>query len=537
MTKQTLIIKHRLGISSHSQENETAIDWETLKEWCMSGKIFYKFRSYGDVIFCTVDSIPKYRRAFLLGLCAYFLKTRKSTIKYGRSEEVNISLSFLLKRTFILVRDLLRKPFFLKSLNKTFAQLHQNTPNSLSLPLSGNPYYFRTDFLFHSLAGGPVAHISGVLNTLEEEVGTPPIFLTSAVIPTVREKIRCHLITPEDKFLDYADFSHFAFSETYSKKAIGLLEKHPPRFIYERYSIGSISGVELSQKFQVPFVLEYNSSKIWIAKHWGEALKHEKLFLTIEELNFHAAQLIVVVSEPLKEQLILKGVDEEKILVNPNGVDPEKYSPTIDGTARRNELKLAKKIVVGFVGTFGKCHGAEVLAESFGTLIKRYPEYRDKVHLIMIGDGVTMPLVVEMIKEYHIEDYVTLTGLVPQAEAPHYLAACDILVSPQVPNGDGSKFFCSPIKVFEYMAMGRGIVASDLDQIGEVLDHKKTAFLVKPGNQEALLQGLRVLIDNPQLRNELGRNAREKAVKNHTWKEHTHKMIKKLNELCPPALK
>ena len=165
----------------------------------------------------------------------------------------------------------------------------------------------------------------------------------------------------------------------------------------------SISGAELSQKFKVPLVLEYNSSQIWMAKNWGKPFKHEKLFLSIEKLNFHAAQLIVVVSESLKEQLIQKKVDEEKILVNPNGVDPEKYSPTIDGTAKRNELKLAKKVVLGFVGTFEKVHGAEVLAGSFGKLITKYPDYKNKVHLIMIGDGVTMPQVVETIKQYHID--------------------------------------------------------------------------------------------------------------------------------------
>ena len=189
-------------------------------------------------------------------------------------------------------------------------------------------------------------------------------------------------------------------------------------------------------------------------------------------------------------------------------------------------------MVIGFIGTFGKWHGAEILVECFGELLS---QYKNQLHLLMIGDGITMPQVMETVKRYQMEDCVTLTGAIPQAEAPSYLAACDILASPHVPNSDGSKFFGSPTKLFEYMAMGKGIVASDLDQIGEVLNHEKTAYLVKPGEKKALIEGLKVLIEKPKLRNVLGGNAREEVVKKYTWNEHTYKIIERLKELCPPA--
>jgi glycosyltransferase involved in cell wall biosynthesis len=112
------------------------------------------------------------------------------------------------------------------------------------------------------------------------------------------------------------------------------------------------------------------------------------------------------------------------------------------------------------------------------------------------------------------------------------MAACDILVSPHVPNPDGTPFFGSPTKLFEYMAMGKGIVASDLDQIGEVLEHDRTAWLVKPGDVNSLMHGLKVLIDSPELRERLGETARKKAIAKHTWKEHTQKIIEKLNARC-----
>ena len=528
MTQRTLIIKES-ALKSDSDHEE--IDYRTLKGWCKSGKIFRKFRTYHQVAF-NLDCSPKYRRAVLLGSIGYFLKKGSSTIQYADQKKVNVTFFFLFKRFFIFVRDLIRKPFFLSSLKRKITKLEQNVPRSISLYQEGTPYYFRTDFHFNLITGGSVGHIAGVLNNLEKHLGTTPIFLTSTTIPTVKIEIESHIVTPEDQFLDYNNFPNFAFSQTYTKKATPLLEKRPPQLIYERYSCGSISGVELSQKFQVPLVLEYNGSEIWVGKNWGKSFLHENIFLKLEELNLHAAQLIVVVSQPLKEQLLERGIEEKKIFVNPNGVNPEKYSPSIDGTSIRNELKLNDKIVIGFIGTFGKWHGAEILVESFGKLLS---QHKNQLHLLMIGDGITMPQVMETVKRYQMEDCVTLTGAIPQAEAPSYLAACDILASPHVPNSDGSKFFGSPTKLFEYMAMGKGIVASDLDQIGEVLNHEKTAYLVKPGEKKALIEGLKVLIEKPKLRNVLGGNAREEVVKKYTWNEHTYKIIERLKELCPPA--
>jgi glycosyltransferase involved in cell wall biosynthesis len=80
------------------------------------------------------------------------------------------------------------------------------------------------------------------------------------------------------------------------------------------------------------------------------------------------------------------------------------------------------------------------------------------------------------------------------------------------------------------MAMGKGIVASNLDQIGEVLKHDHTAWLVKPGDVESLMEGIKALIDDRVRREKLGQAARNEAMAKYTWKEHTRKIIEKLKE-------
>src|SRR5205085_4246369 len=131
---------------------------------------------------------------------------------------------------------------------------------------------------------------------------------------------------------------------------------------------------------------------------------------------------------------------------------------------------------------------------------------------LMIGDGATLPDVTRILSEGRAIDATVLTGLVPQQDGAAYLSACDVLVSPHVPNPDGTPFFGSPTKLFEYMAMGKAIVASRLEQIGEVLEDGKTALLVPPGDVDALAAGLARLADDATLRECLGAEARRVAI-------------------------
>lgn len=153
----------------------------------------------------------------------------------------------------------------------------------------------------------------------------------------------------------------------------------------------------------------------------------------------------------------------------------------------------------------------------------------------MIGDGVKMPEVKEALDRGGVSDLATLTGIVAQADGPAHLAACDILASPHVANADGTPFFGSPTKLFEYMAMGKAIVASDLDQVGEILEHGRAAQMAIPGDLDTLVEGLRLLIDDSGRRAALGAEARRIVVERHTWRAHTGRIIDALRERVPSA--
>ncbi|PYR49587.1 MAG: glycosyltransferase WbuB [Acidobacteria bacterium] len=401
--------------------------------------------------------------------------------------------------------------------------------SNLPLDLSRPPLYLRTDLSFGVRAGGSVGHIAGVVNNLES-FGASPILLTTDDVPTVKRTIEVHAIEPSAEFWNFKELPMFVLNDACERAADRALKNRGISFVYQRYSTNNYSGISIARRRHVPFVLEYNGSEVWVGRHWGSRLRYEDLAERIERLNVTAADLVVVVSRALADQLAETGVDRTRILTNPNGVDPDRYRPDIDGRGVRVACGWDREVVVGFIGTFGPWHGAEILARAFVALRGADPDLSAPVRLLMIGDGATLPSVRRILDEQGAMGATVFTGLVPQERSPEYLAACDILVAPHVPNQDGTPFFGSPTKLFEYMAMGKGIVASDLDQIGEVIEHGRTGWLIQPGNVEALASGLRTLVADASLRAGLGAAARARVLERHTWRQHTRRTLEKLQQ-------
>src|SRR6266481_821829 len=130
-----------------------------------------------------------------------------------------------------------------------------------------------------------------------------------------------------------------------------------------------------------------------------------------------------------------------------------------------------------FVRTFGPWHGVLTLAEAITLL----PDDCG-VRFLLIGAGRFRDEVERILRSAGKAERVIFAGQVEHERVPALLDACDILLSPHVQLADGAEFFGSPTKLFEYMAMGKGIIASRLGQIGEVLVDGETALLVEPGN-------------------------------------------------------
>ncbi len=536
LKKRLVLLRDSRGADSfpdfQKRDNDEVVTLDDLRYWTVTGFFIFKFLRYSESRFLTyrLELIP---RPFLVSFLIRFMTRGECVIRDDLGRVRNITWKYVVQRFRQWIGDGWHAPVLIRWIKDQVDELesHLNKTKRPALDLGLSPAYLRTDMAFGIQSGGSVGHIAGVLNHLDSFTGRP-FFLTTDAIPTVRKDIETQVIQPKESYWDFRELPSLAFNEVFYLLTQASLGEEPLSFIYQRYSLNDYTGARLAHERNLPFVLEYNGSGIKASHGLGRALKHEALSKRIEKVNLKAADLVVTVSRPLKDELVKRGVAADKILVDPNGVDVEKYSPQVDGSQVRKRYGLEGKKVLGFIGTFGKWQGAEVLAQAFGELARESTEFRDEVRLLMIGDGATLSRVKEILAKYYVKDLCVLTGTLPQAEGPSYLAACDILVAPHVPNPDGTPYSGSPTQLFEYMAMGKGIVASNLGQIGEILKPNETALMVKPGDKNSLKEGLKVLIQDEVLRERLGRAAREECVAKYTWKEHARKIIEKLKERC-----
>jgi glycosyltransferase involved in cell wall biosynthesis len=298
-------------------------------------------------------------------------------------------------------------------------------------------------------------------------------------------------------------------------------------------------------------IIEFNGSEVWVSKHWGRPLLLPGVAENAEDASLHHADLIVTVSQVLGDQLVAKGIAKERILVHPNCVDPRQFDPSAYGASDRAALRrehgiAVNSVVCGFIGTFGAWHGVTVLADTIRRLALEDQAWLRQwhVHFLIVGDGMLMPKVRETLSAEAVAPLVTLTGLVPQDRAARYLAASDVLLSPHVRNPDGTPFFGSPTKLFEYMAMAKGIVASDLEQIGDVLRRsyratalpagpcddgdRNLAVLTEPGSSDELMRGIKFLVERSDYRSILGRNARAEVLRHYTWDRNVDELLARL---------
>jgi glycosyltransferase involved in cell wall biosynthesis len=311
-----------------------------------------------------------------------------------------------------------------------------------------------------------------------------------------------------------------------SAGALREIERAPVDLIYQRYGRFTWAGVESSLRTGVPLFLEYNGSEVWIGKHWDRS-GMIPLLERFERLNLDAAARIFVVSEVERRNLLRAGFADEKIVVNPNGVDTETFRPDIGGAVVRPELGVEEdEVLAGFVGTFGPWHGVLTLAEAITLLPADCG-----VRFLLVGAGRFRDEVERLVRSAGKAERVIFAGHVEHERVPALLDACDILLSPHVPLQDGSEFFGSPTKLFEYMAMGKGIIASRLGQIGEVLANQETALLVEPGNAGQLAEAILCLGRSRELRERLGAAARRAAVERHTWKHNAGRVLDAYRDL------
>jgi glycosyltransferase involved in cell wall biosynthesis len=218
----------------------------------------------------------------------------------------------------------------------------------------------------------------------------------------------------------------------------------------------------------------------------------------------------------MKEMLEAIGVPQSHIVVVPNAIDPEEFHPEVPSDEIRRLWDMEGKTILGFVGWFKKWHGLE-------SVIELYAENgwkSENLQLFFVGDGPARSDLEEIARKYGVSSSVTITGSVPRDKIPAYISAMDIALQPSAPE------YASPIKIFEYMGMGKCIVAPDQPNIRELIEDGRTGLLFKPGNKSSMGEVLRKALDTLDLRSQLGSNARQEIFdKGYLWQKNAERAI------------
>ena len=285
--------------------------------------------------------------------------------------------------------------------------------------------------------------------------------------------------------------------------------------IYERYALNTFCGALASRRFGVPLLLEVNAPWPDQSPSLGP-IRFRRLARRLEHWVCSNSAHTIAVTAALKDLLVEAGVPERQVTVMHNAVDPVVFDPAVSGQKVRHQYGLNGRLVAGFVGWLRDWHGLEHLIDAVHVsgLLER------GVRLLIVGSGPSFPEVQRRVRRLGLDDMVVLTGPVSHDDVATHIAALDIALQPR------ATAYACPMKLIEYMAMGRCIVAPDQPNVRELLTDGLSARLFPPGDYRSLVSRVAALMGSPAERAALGRHARSTVVERDlTWRANAARAI------------
>jgi glycosyltransferase involved in cell wall biosynthesis len=368
----------------------------------------------------------------------------------------------------------------------------RRTPSRLGY-LSGAP---RVTTRSGSDAAGPRAHVLGVIDGFERQGWTVSRYIVGDRMPDVVARDGEALVSRSRAWTLVADVARLGLRYRHSRGAWGALGGRVD-WVYERFALFQALGAPFVRR-GIPWILETNALLAEEASQERNSVVLTDLATRMERQAYHACTVLIAISEALAARIVSEmGVPRDKILVVPNGVDVHRFDP-----ARVSTPRSARPFTVLFLGSLAAWQGVDVLLRA-ASIVK-------DVHITIAGDGPERSALGSLAATLGLTERVRFLGRVAPDDVPALIAGADICYS-------GHSAFRSPLKLYEYMAMGRPVISSAVPDARQALVDGHSGYLFEPGDVDGLTRALRAAHAQRECLDVMGDRARREAVAHHSW--------------------
>ena len=307
-------------------------------------------------------------------------------------------------------------------------------------------------------------------------------------------------------------------------KAAFLIRKRRPDLIYTRNS-QAIFALLLAKLSRLPFIIEVNGLLIdeWRMEKGPSGIRRYISYIKslLNEKTYRYANHLVSVAPKIKKVLQNEyKIEPEKISVIENGANTELFRPMNTKEVRR-ELKLDETCnYICFAGTLYKWQGVEYLIRASPHIL----EECSRSFFLIIGDGSSRESLTDLAEQLGVSDRFIFTGAKPYTSVPLYINASDLCVAPFIKERNIKVGF-SAIKLYEYLACGKPVIASDIEEVRRLLQESKAGICVGPESPGELANAIVGLLRDSKTRDRMGESGRRYVVENGSWENTARKVF------------
>lgn len=311
------------------------------------------------------------------------------------------------------------------------------------------------------------------------------------------------------------ELMELAYSLVAYRKLARAAAEFQPDLIYERYNLFLLSGLMLKWRRKLPLILEVNAPLAEERQQHSGGLALPWLARWAEGRVWRGADRVLPVTEVLAGHVRAAGVPAARIQVIPNGINEAHFAAAPTPDQAKQQLGLGQALVLGFTGFVRDWHGMDAVVRWLAS-----PTAPAGARLLLVGDGPARPGLEQLAAELGLGERVRFTGVIDRHAVPAHVAAFDIALQPAV------VAYASPLKLFEYLALGKAVLAPATPNLCEVLAHEHNALLFQPAEPGAMEAALQRLADDAPLRAQLGQAARRTlAERRMTWRGNAERVV------------